>query len=121
MRRCEHRKKEFKFGPGFWLRAWILIILQKKELHGYELMTEINEFLPGFASKGPGDMGRGYRILRMLEEEELITSRWETEETGPARRVYSLTQKGEIVRENIIDYIKQLKQYTDKFINLAEK
>jgi len=32
------------------------------------------------------DPGAIYRTLRLLESEELIKSKWDTEETGPAKK-----------------------------------
>jgi len=42
-------------------------------------------------------MGTGYRILRILRWKVLLRSRWETGE-GPAKRVYSITPEGLMVR-----------------------
>lgn len=40
------------------------------------------------------DPGTLYRTLRGLEEDGLVRSAWETGESGPARRVYELTEQG---------------------------
>jgi len=40
------------------------------------------------------DPGTLYRTLRQLEEEGLVRSTWDTGGTGPARRVYELTDQG---------------------------
>ena len=39
-------------------------------------------------------MGNLYRVLRALEEDGLVTSRWESGEPGPAKRTYELTEEG---------------------------
>jgi poly-beta-hydroxybutyrate-responsive repressor len=36
-----------------------------------------------------------YRTLRQLEKSGLVSSFWDTSESGPARRMYSLTAAGE--------------------------
>jgi hypothetical protein len=41
------------------------------------------------------DAGGFYRLLRDLEQAKLVRSRWEARGSGPARRVYELTPKGE--------------------------
>jgi PadR family transcriptional regulator, regulatory protein PadR len=35
-----------------------------------------------------------YRLLRSMEEEGLVTSSWETPESGPSKRVYAITDLG---------------------------
>jgi len=119
MHRCRHGMRETGLSPGFLLRAWILVTLGNKELHGYELMNSSSNMFPGLIIPGPSGMGRGYRILRMLEMEGLITSRWEVEEPGPARRVYNLTPEGERLREEVISSIEEMKGYIDKFLDFA--
>lgn len=112
--------KGLGFAPGFWLRAFVLSALSKRELHGYELLSMLDKYFPEFCfCRGPSGMGTGYRILRMLEVEGLITSRWETGE-GPARRIYSITPEGEIVRRELINYIKGMRERIDKFLEFAE-
>lgn len=110
------------FAPGFWIKAWILVILGKEELHGYEIMNRLNEFLPGFfCCRGPSHMGRGYKILRMLEMEGLISSKWEMQEEGPARRVYRITEEGEKLKQEIIKSIEENLNYIKKFIEFSKE
>jgi DNA-binding PadR family transcriptional regulator len=112
--------KGMGFAPGFWLRAFVLFALSKEELHGYELLNMMEKYFPEFSFyKGPSGMGTGYRILRMLEMEGLIGSRWETGE-GPAKRVYFLTPLGERVKNEIIEYIKDMRDRIEKFLEFAE-
>lgn len=109
------------FSPGFWIKAWILVILGKEELHGYEIMNRLKEFLPGILyCKGPSHMGRGYKILRMLEIEGLISSKWEMQKEGPARRVYRITEDGERLRKNIVKNIEENLNYIKKFIEFSK-
>ncbi|MEN2984485.1 MAG: PadR family transcriptional regulator [Dictyoglomaceae bacterium] len=114
------RKKGLGLSPGFWIRIWILVALGDRELHGYELISKISDIFPGMIGKGIGEMGRGYRILRELEMEGLITSYWDVEGIGPAKRVYKLTPKGEEFRRESIKYIREIKGYIEKFIEIAE-
>lgn len=113
-------RKGMGFAPGFWLRAFVLVALSKRELHGYELLKMIDEYFPGFCfCKGLSGMGAGYRILRMLEMEGLIKSRWETGE-GPAKRVYSLTPEGEKAKEELLRYVREMKDRIERFLKLVE-
>lgn len=115
------RGRDLGLAPGFWLRVFVLSALSKKELHGYELLNMINEYFPEFCfCKGPSGMGTGYRILRMLEIEGLIKSRWETGE-GPSRRVYSITPEGKELLQQMVGYIKEIRDRLDRFLDFIEK
>jgi PadR family transcriptional regulator, regulatory protein PadR len=67
----------------------LLLELAKKPAHGYELIEHLGE--EGGAVPDPGNF---YRVLRTLEEEGLVCSNWDTQNAGPARRVYELTDQG---------------------------
>ena len=68
----------------------LLLQLAQKSAHGYELMEALDEGDDG----QPPDPGTLYRTLRLLEEDGLVRSTWDTEGAGPARRVYELTDEG---------------------------
>jgi PadR family transcriptional regulator PadR len=68
----------------------LLLELAKKPTHGYELIERLGQ--EGEASPDPGNF---YRMLRSLEEEGLVSSNWDTNNSGPARRVYELTDQGQ--------------------------
>jgi poly-beta-hydroxybutyrate-responsive repressor len=74
---------------GF-IQPRLLLQLSKKPAHGYELM----ETLAKEDDHPAPDPGALYRTLRQLEEEGLVRSTWDTDGTGPARRVYELTDQG---------------------------
>jgi DNA-binding PadR family transcriptional regulator len=70
----------------------ILLLLKKKgRSYGYDLSTELHEH-----ALTDADIERAalYRTLRQLEANGNVVSEWETEGTGPARRVYRLTAQG---------------------------
>lgn len=75
--------------PKDFLRPCLLLLLREHEAHGYELMEAIDAF--GFDHSDPGAL---YRTLRRLESDGLVSSRWAPSETGPAKRVYGLTDAG---------------------------
>jgi poly-beta-hydroxybutyrate-responsive repressor len=70
----------------------LLLLLHCAEGHGYELVDGLGEF--GF-DQNPVDSSTVYRILRVLEERGFVTSHWDTDSSGPARRVYRLTEQGD--------------------------
>lgn len=105
----------------FWIRAWILISLSKGSSYGYQLINSIIEAFPEWSSQTPGVMGNYYRILRVLEARGLIESQWDTSGSGPAKRIYSITPQGVSELENIFRYIKQTKEFVDRFIGYIEE
>jgi PadR family transcriptional regulator PadR len=68
----------------------LLLQLVKKPAHGYELIEALGAAVDDTAP----DPGTLYRTLRSLEEDGLVRSAWETGDSGPARRVYELTDQG---------------------------
>lgn len=74
---------------GF-IQPWLLLLLERKSSHGYELMERL-----GRDEDAPDvDPGLLYRTLRQLEQDGLVHSYWDTEGAGPARRLYELTPEG---------------------------
>ena len=75
-----------------FLESCLLLLLHCDEAHGYELLEGLKQF--GFA-RNPVDSSTVYRMLRGLEERGFVTSRWDTEGVGPARRLYQITEEGD--------------------------
>jgi PadR family transcriptional regulator PadR len=76
--------------PKNFLVAWLLVLLRRSHLHGYEIMKELRDEF-GIAC----EHGALYRTLHSLEAGALIRSHWEdAEDAGPSRRVYELTAAG---------------------------
>jgi len=70
----------------------VLFLLSKKgRSYGYDLSGELQRHALTDAEIERADL---YRVLRQLEVNGNVTSEWEVEKGGPARRVYSLTDKG---------------------------
>lgn len=88
--------------PERFIQPTLLMALKDKPSYGYELAANISQW--GFI-KGDPPPGMVYRHLRQMEEEELVSSKWEAEGSGPARRVYSLTDAGAEVLHAWIQYM----------------
>src|ERR1039457_4265212 len=76
--------------PKNFLASWLLLLLRSWNAHGYQLIQTLTAMGLGLV-----DPATVYRTLRQLEEEGLITSAWDAAATGPARRVYTLSEAGE--------------------------
>lgn len=69
----------------------ILLLLTQTRAHGYEIIQRLNELE---YIDGELETATVYRILRRMEQDGLILSKWEHGEFGPARRKYEITEQG---------------------------
>ena len=69
----------------------ILLLLKEEPSHGYSLLKKLSEVGVVDAGMDPSPI---YKVLRILEEDGIAVSDHSDGERGPARKVYSLTKKG---------------------------
>ena len=69
----------------------LLMLKEKGRSYGYDLSADLSRYAFTDAEIERAVL---YRTLRRLEENGYVTSDWNMKETGPARRVYSLTKEG---------------------------
>ena len=82
-----------------YIRMGVLILLNKKPSHGYEIMKEINSRTKGFWQPTAGGV---YPILRDLEKSGYIKGQWETQKNRRLK-VYKITESGDqILRKAIL-------------------
>lgn len=70
----------------------LLVLKEKGRSYGYDLLGNVAEHA---FTDGEIEKAVLYRTLRRLEQNGYIRSGWDTDEPGPARRVYTLTKDGE--------------------------
>jgi len=111
--------------PGHWgVRARVerfsepavLLLLRERPAHGYELL----DALPDLTGEARVDMGNLYRVLRGLEEDGLVTSRWEAGEPGPAKRTYELTLAGTRLLDEWASALQRSRTRIDRFLDRYE-
>jgi poly-beta-hydroxybutyrate-responsive repressor len=111
--------------PGQWgVRARVerfsepalLLLLREHPAHGYELL----EALPALTGDARVDMGNLYRVLRALEEDGLVTSRWEAGAPGPAKRIYELTPEGRRLLDEWAGALRGSRDRIDMFLRRHE-
>jgi len=73
--------------------AALLAIAETGLRSGYDIAERLRT-MPLGGETGP-DTGGLYRTLRRMERMNLVTSEWDTEGGGPARRMYRLTNLGD--------------------------
>jgi poly-beta-hydroxybutyrate-responsive repressor len=77
--------------PKNFLQPCLLLLVLERPGYGYDLVARLKPL--GIHD----DAASVYRALRSLEHEGAVTSSWRTSETGPARRVYRLTETGQAI------------------------
>ena len=81
-----------------YIRVAVLILLNKKPSHGYEIMKEINSRTKGFWQPTAGGV---YPILRDLEKSGYIKGEWQTQRNRRLK-VYQITESGELILRKAI-------------------
>jgi poly-beta-hydroxybutyrate-responsive repressor len=92
---------------------FILLLLSKVSLHGYELSQKLEAF--GFKTL---DQGNLYRLLRQLEKDELLSSEWDTTGSGPAKRRYSITKAGVTYLKGYANQLESYQSLLDQFFKM---
>ena len=81
-----------------YIRIGVLILLNKKPSHGYEIMKEIKDRTGGFWKPTAGGV---YPILRDLEKTGYIKGEWHKQNNRNIK-TYRITEKGKIILRNAI-------------------
>jgi poly-beta-hydroxybutyrate-responsive repressor len=97
----------------------LLLLLHQAPSHGYSLMEGLKPF--GFA-ENPVDSSVVYRSLREMEEQGLVASQWDTEATsGPARRVYRITEVGDRALAWWVAGLRETDQVLHRFLQAYDQ
>ena len=102
--------------PKNYLMAWLLVMLNDHNLHGYEIMKELKIKFDVIA-----DPGTIYRALRQLERDGFISSWWDAKDQGPARRIYTVTPAGAEALRLWSVVLEQYRSNLDQFFRLYLK
>jgi PadR family transcriptional regulator PadR len=112
-------------GTGFsnrFMRPYILLLLAEEPAHGYELMSRLSEFGVAPGSTDPSIL---YRVLRMMEMRGLTSSTLDPSGSGPARKVYHLTDEGHEVLSlwaaQLSDTAKVFATFAERYSKLSSK
>ena len=96
---------------GDMLNAQLLAMLKQLSAYGYELAHKLEE-----AGFGAYNKGTVYRALRQMEGLGLVSSIWDTNSAGPARRMYSLTQAGGLFLQNWLKLLNLHRTTLERFL-----
>lgn len=104
--------------PERYVQPSLLMGLMAGPSYGYELIQNIQRFNFMEAQPPPGMI---YRHLRGLEADGLVRSEWQTEGSGPAKRIYRLTADGAAALNLWIAYMRSQRRKLADFIEAYEK
>ena len=62
-----------------------------------------------------------YRVLREMEEREWVASTWDTDGSGPPRRVYRLTQEGDRALSAWAEDLREVREGLDRYLAAYEQ
>ena len=91
----------------------LLMLKEKGSSYGYDLLGNLREYA---FTDGEIEKAVLYRTLRRLEQNSYITSDWDTEEPGPARRVYTLTRDGDRHLKEWAQVLEKVAGAMDRFV-----
>jgi PadR family transcriptional regulator, regulatory protein PadR len=95
----------------------LLLLLRDRPSHGYELIDSLAALVPGRRV----DMGNLYRTLRALEARGLVSSEWDAEAPGPAKRRYELTDAGRRLLGEWAGALAHARDRINEFLRQYEK
>jgi PadR family transcriptional regulator, regulatory protein PadR len=95
----------------------LLLLLRERPAHGYDLL----ERLPELTGEQRVEMGNLYRLLRALEEEGLVSSEWDDDSPGPAKRRYAITEQGVQLLDQWVDALRRSQERTGRFLERYEE
>ncbi|MEF8835763.1 MAG: PadR family transcriptional regulator [Candidatus Thermoplasmatota archaeon] len=119
---CGDLKKDCKSHHGYpegrWLQFLILRVVCEEPKHGYGIIKRIEEMSEGRHKIKSGTM---YTTLRRMEKKDLLKSEWEESESGPDKRVYSITEEGREHLKGWLEMVKERKRMMEKMTSFYEK
>jgi PadR family transcriptional regulator PadR len=99
--------------PRDILAPFVLLAVSLQRAHGYV----IEDYLRALGLFGI-TMSTLYRTLRQMEKDGFVESAWEPGPTGPARRVYTITDAGHAWLDSSAAMLKAYSETIDRFFGL---
>jgi PadR family transcriptional regulator PadR len=96
----------------------LLLLKEKGASYGYQLSGAFREHA---LTDAQIERGALYRTLRQLELNGNVSSEWQNEQRGPARRVYKLTRQGERHLAEWATVLEHVSRSMSGFVRKARK
>ena len=111
----EEREPFLGWPPRDILAPFVLLAVSLQRAHGYV----IEDYLRALGLFGI-TMSTLYRTLRQMERDGFLESTWEPGPTGPARRVYTITDAGHAWLDSSATMLNPYRETIDRFFGLYE-
>jgi PadR family transcriptional regulator, regulatory protein PadR len=98
---------QFKKGV---LELCVLVILDKKDCYGYEMVDEISKSI----SISEGTI---YPLLKRMKKEELVSSYLKESSDGPPRKYYKLSKLGKEKKERLVEEWENFSKGVNDLLN----
>lgn len=92
------------------LTAWLLLLVEHGVTHGYDMRRELAE------RRLEVDYASVYRMLRKLQRDGQLRSRWGKTVVGPRRRLYQITPAGQRTLAEIAERITAISETHHMFL-----
>ena len=109
----DEREPMLGWPPRDFLAPFVLLAVSMQRAHGYV----IEDYLRALGLFGI-TMSTLYRTLRQMEKDGFLESTWEPGPTGPARRVYTITDAGHVWLDSSATMLNAYRQTIDRFFGL---
>ena len=96
----------------------LFLLTRNDRSYGYELASELREYA---LTDAEIEVSALYRTLRQLEQNGCVTSAWDVEGSGPARRLYRLTPRGKEHLQEWITVLAHMSKSMSKFVREARE
>lgn len=93
----------------------VLYMLKQGETYGYELANKLKD---NALTDAEIEGAALYRTLRRLEEHGYVKSKWDVNGSGPARRIYLLTETG---NEHLDEWAQVLGNLSQSMVQFVRK
>jgi PadR family transcriptional regulator, regulatory protein PadR len=93
------------------LEYCVLALLRERERYAFDLVRTLGESDGMVTSEGTI-----YPLLSRLRRDGLVTTTWEESPSGPPRRYYRLTQKGDTALAGFVDEWRRFRDAVDHFV-----
>ncbi len=100
----ESRRRDPSGAIGRNIEPFLLLELLRAPSYGYDLIRRLAD--AGFR-RATNEPGMVYKVLRSLEDAGAIRSSWATQESGPARRYYEITDIGRALLRQRVGYLRR--------------
>lgn len=105
-----------KYTHGRHTSAFILLFLSEQPAYGSILLNKMEQLIT-FETI---DSAAIYRSLQNLEKDGLVETTWDTTDSGPAKKWYTITEKGYIKLAEFKEDIERRKQLLHYFLEKYE-